>query len=141
MPAPMINSFAKRSGKPIAEVERMWKETDTGDDNYAYRVGTLKKMLSLSSTRRRLKSITRAARRVAVVKTDSSAIPYIAYDLDASILYCMFTTSMGKWYGFKVPHNIWDSMAKAESCGKFFAAKVKTKYDYDYVVYTPVPSL
>jgi hypothetical protein len=136
----MIQSFARRANKSVGEVEKLWGETDASK-GYAYRVGTLKKMLSLSSTRRRLKSITRAARRVAVVKTDSSAIPFIAYDLDDSILYCMFTTNMGKWYGYKVPHNIWDSMAKAESCGNFFAKKVKPKFPFEYVLYTPIPTM
>jgi hypothetical protein len=61
MPTPALKSFAKESGKPIAEVERLWgkakklandeghKESD-GDSFYAYVTGILKKMLGLKST-------------------------------------------------------------------------------------------
>jgi len=55
MPNSLIKSFAKKSGKTIPEVEKLWnkaqdmaKEKGLEDDNmYAYTVGILKKMLSI----------------------------------------------------------------------------------------------
>lgn len=55
MPNSLIKSFAKKSGKTIPEVEKLWnkaqdmaKEKGLEDDNmYAYIVGILKKMLSI----------------------------------------------------------------------------------------------
>ena len=57
MPAPMIKSFAKESGKTEAEVEELYykakdiaKEANHEED-YAYITGILKKMLSLNENR------------------------------------------------------------------------------------------
>ena len=54
MPANIIKSFADKSGKTEAEVEKLWdkavkmaKEDPKVDDDYAYAVGILKKMLSI----------------------------------------------------------------------------------------------
>ena len=151
MPNPMIQSFASRTGKPVDEVERMWETAQQQAEGrgYGYSVTILKRMLTLSAVkqegvevvRRRVAKISNAGRRIALVKTKSSAIPYIAYDLDDSILYCMFSTSLGKWYGYTVPHKIWDGMAKAQSVGQFFATSVKPKYPYGFTVVTKVPEL
>lgn len=151
MPSAMIQSFAHKADKPVDEVERLWEtaQEESKGKGYAYTVGILKRMLSLAAVkqegvevvRRRVARISNVARRIALVKTKSSAIPFIAYDLDESILYCMFSTSMGKWYGYKVPHKIWDSMAKAQSVGQYFVSNVKSKYPYGYTVATKVPEL
>lgn len=151
MPNPMIQSFAKRTGKPVDEVEKMWGTAQEQSEGrgYGYSVTILKRMLSLAAVkqegvevvRRRVAKISNVGRRIALVKTKSSAIPFIAYDLDESILYCMFATSLGKWYGYTVPHKIWDGIAKAQSVGQFFATQVKPKYPYGFTVVTKVPEL
>lgn len=56
MPAPIIKSFAEKSGKTEKEVEELWdkakeiaKESNR-DEDYAYIVGILKKMLRINET-------------------------------------------------------------------------------------------
>ena len=56
MPNSLVQSFAKKSGKSVQEVEKLWtkakdiaKEKGLDDaDVYAYTVGILKKILSIS---------------------------------------------------------------------------------------------
>jgi hypothetical protein len=56
MPNAVINSFAEKTGKSVAEVDKLWnkakesaKESGQGE-NYAYITGILKKMLGLNET-------------------------------------------------------------------------------------------
>jgi len=58
MPANIIEPFAKKSGKTVKEVEKLWHEAEKlakkakpkPDDVYAYAVGILKKMLKLNES-------------------------------------------------------------------------------------------
>lgn len=57
MPNSIIQSFAKKTGKSVSDVEALWKKAediasknsdiDGGEAKYAYIVGILKKMLSI----------------------------------------------------------------------------------------------
>jgi hypothetical protein len=58
MPSTLIKNYAKESGKPINEVEKLWQKAKTiakkkfatkDSEYYAYTVGILKNMLSISS--------------------------------------------------------------------------------------------
>lgn len=56
MPNAVINSFAEKTGKSVAEVDKLWnkakeiaKEEGEGE-NYAYITGIVKKMLGLNET-------------------------------------------------------------------------------------------
>jgi hypothetical protein len=56
MPNAVINSFAEKTGKSVAEVDKLWnkakeiaKEAGEGE-NYAYITGIVKKMLGLNET-------------------------------------------------------------------------------------------
>ena len=54
--ADLVKSFAEKSGKSVAEVEKLWKEAKTKakeeghDEEYDYIVGIIKKMLSLNES-------------------------------------------------------------------------------------------
>lgn len=58
MPTPALKSFSQKSGKPLDEVERLWKKakrlarkegfTKKDDSYYAYVTGILKRMLGIS---------------------------------------------------------------------------------------------
>ena len=60
MPTPMVIKFAKQTGKPVAEVEKLWdKAKESAKDNgweesedgfYPYVVGILKSMLGIKDT-------------------------------------------------------------------------------------------
>jgi len=56
MPANIVKSFAKDTGKSVPEVEKMWDKAkamaaDEGqEDNYAYITGILKKMLGIKES-------------------------------------------------------------------------------------------
>ena len=55
MPNSLVKSFAKKSGKSVEEVEKLWQEAEQiakkndvkEESKYAYIVGILKKMLSI----------------------------------------------------------------------------------------------
>ena len=51
MPTPMIKSFAKKSGKTVQEVDKLWKQlrAEYGDD-YKRIVGSLKKILNINES-------------------------------------------------------------------------------------------
>jgi hypothetical protein len=56
MPANTVKSFADKTGKSVAEVEKLWDKAkavaaDAGEaENFAYITGILKKMLGLNET-------------------------------------------------------------------------------------------
>lgn len=56
MPANIVKSFADKTGKSVAEVDKLWTKakevaSDAGEaENYAYITGILKKMLGLNET-------------------------------------------------------------------------------------------
>lgn len=56
MPTPLIKSFAGKTGKSVAEVDKLWnkaKAIAAGEgqaENYAFITGILKKMLNLNET-------------------------------------------------------------------------------------------
>jgi hypothetical protein len=62
MPLPLIKSFSKKAHKPKKEVERLWDKSKKLankqgiKNNYAYRVGILKKSLSMESLQEDLRS-------------------------------------------------------------------------------------
>ena len=53
MPATVIQSFSKKTGKSVEELEKLWKkakkvaEEQGRKDDYAYIVGIFKKMLGI----------------------------------------------------------------------------------------------
>lgn len=63
MPTPIIKTFAKETGKSLAEVEKLWDESkelakQKGlDDNYAYIVGILKNKLGIGESMSRARQI------------------------------------------------------------------------------------
>lgn len=56
MPADLVKSFAKKTGKSVQEIEKLWvKAKEVADEagqkeNYAYITGVLKKMLKLNES-------------------------------------------------------------------------------------------
>ena len=54
MPTPVIKSFAEKTGKSVAEVDKLWNKAkaiavEEGEgENYAYITGIVKKMLGLN---------------------------------------------------------------------------------------------
>ena len=56
MPSNIVKSFAEKTGKSEAEIEKLWKKAkdiakESGrDEDYAYIVGILKKILNLNET-------------------------------------------------------------------------------------------
>jgi hypothetical protein len=56
MPTPVIKSFAEKTGKSVAVVDKLWNKakevaSEAGEaENYAYITGILKKMLGLNET-------------------------------------------------------------------------------------------
>jgi hypothetical protein len=85
--------------------------------------------------RKKITSIFNVGKRVAVVRTKSSAIPFVAYSLYEGILWLQFRSNESMWYGFEnIPHSIWDKMAKAPSVGRFFLDKVRPKYRHSIVL-------
>ena len=56
MPNAVINSFAEKTGKSVAEVDKLWNKAkeiakEAGEsENYAYITGIVKKMLGLNET-------------------------------------------------------------------------------------------
>lgn len=56
MPNAVINSFAEKTGKSVAEVDKLWNKAkaiaaEEGEgENYAYITGIVKKMLGLNET-------------------------------------------------------------------------------------------
>ncbi len=56
MPANTVKSFAEKTGKSVAEVEKLWDKAkelakEAGEaENFAYITGILKKMLNLNET-------------------------------------------------------------------------------------------
>lgn len=58
MPTPTVKSFAKKSGKSVSEVEKLWndikdgaKKKYKGDRLYSYVTGTLKKILKINESK------------------------------------------------------------------------------------------
>ena len=52
MPASVVKSFAKKSGKSVEEVEKIWdKLKDEYGEDYARITGTLKKILKLNESK------------------------------------------------------------------------------------------
>jgi hypothetical protein len=56
MPTPVIKSFAEKTGKSVAEIDKLWNKAkviaaEEGEgENYAYITGIVKKMLGLNET-------------------------------------------------------------------------------------------
>lgn len=150
MPTPMLQSMAARSGKSMAEVEKMWDEAksqakDKSDvkDFYAYTTGILKKMLNLeesSATVEETSAVKVSGRKYAsiyevpniwVLNIVSNVIEEAAYDPSTATLYLNFKSgSVNDWYAYlKVPIKVFTEFTLADSKGIYFSKKIRGVYE------------
>ncbi len=151
MPTPMLQSMAARSGKSIAEVEKMWDEAksqakDKADVNdfYAYTTSIMKKMLNLDDTSTEAVPETSAVKvsgkkyasiyevpNIWVLNVVSNVIEEAAYDPKTATLYLNFKSgSINDWYAYlKVPIKVFTEFSLADSKGIFFSKKIRNVYE------------
>ena len=69
-----------------------------------------------------------------MTSVDSSNIESVAYVDGPQELVIKFKSG-GKFYKyFGVPREVYESLVKAPSVGKFFAAQIKSKYRYEQLI-------
>lgn len=147
MPTPMLQSMAARSGKSMADVEKMWDEAksqakDKADtkDFYAYTTGILKKMLNLDEEPKETSAVKVEGKRYAsiyeipniwVLNVVSNVIDEAAYDPSSATLYLNFKSgSVDDWYMYlNVPIKVFTEFTLADSKGIFFSKKIRGKFE------------